>query len=393
VRVLYVNPFSQEVSGPDESLRTLIRELTPRGVEPHLVLPHPGPQVARYQALGVTVHFAPLSILRRRLGPADVALMGPRLLRGAGAVAQLAQRIGADLIHTNMEVVLDGGVAARLLGLPHVLHYRGNTLDEPRVVFDLLTLAWVALADRLFCISRSTADIFVRRGRAAKVQALYNPVDVAAFGDEPRSPEVRAALGVPDDGSGVGPDAPLVGTVGRIHPRKDMATFVRAAALVAASHPRVRFAVVGAADGAEEEAHLASLRALAADVGVADRLVFTGARRDMPATFRAFDVFVLASRHEGFGRVAAEAMAAGIPAVVSREGALPELVEDGVQGFHAEPAQPQAFAAKIGRLLDDPDLRARFGQAARLRARAFDAREVAAQVMATYQALCGQPPG
>ena len=65
MRVLYLNPFSQEVSGPDESLRALLAQLIPVGVEAHVVLPAPGPQVERYQALGAAVHFAPLAVLRR----------------------------------------------------------------------------------------------------------------------------------------------------------------------------------------------------------------------------------------------------------------------------------------------------------------------------------------
>jgi glycosyltransferase involved in cell wall biosynthesis len=371
------------VSGPDESLLGLIGRLAPLGVKAHLVLPRPGPHVARYQALGVTVHYAPISILQRRLSPLDVTRFGARLLRGALAVSRLGRRIAADLIHTNMEVVLDGGLAARWLGLPHVMHYRGNTLDRPRPVFDLLTRVWTGLADRVFCISRATAEVFVSRGRGAKVSVLYNPVDVAAFAETRRSPEVRAALGADDD-------APVVGTVGRIHPRKDLETFIRASALVAATHARVRFVIVGAAEGPEEETYLASLRRLAAALGLGDRLTFAGARRDMPAVFKALEVFVLSSRHEGFGRVLAEAMAAGVPSVVSREGALPELLEDGRHGFCVTPAAPQEFAQKIARLIDDPLLRAQLGAAAQSRSRAFDPAALAAEVMATYRTLCAR---
>ena len=54
---------------------------------------------------------------------------------GALGIAENAG-IGAELVHTNMEVLLEGGLAARSLGLPHVMHYRGNTLDRPRLVFD-----------------------------------------------------------------------------------------------------------------------------------------------------------------------------------------------------------------------------------------------------------------
>jgi glycosyltransferase involved in cell wall biosynthesis len=180
----------------------------------------------------------------------------------------------------------------------------------------------------------------------------------------------------------------LIGTVGRIHPRKDLQTFVEAAALAAEGRPRARFVIVGAAEGAAEEAYLDQVRATSVRLGIAERLLFAGARRDMPATFKAMDVFVLSSRHEGFGRVVAEAMAAGVPSVVTREGALPELIADGVDGFTAAPAVPGDFASKMSRLIDDPALRERLGAAARQRAAAFDAETCAARVLETYQALC-----
>src|SRR5450755_383694 len=104
MRVLYLNPFSQEVSGPDESLRTLLAALIPNGVEAHVVLPAPGPQVPRYEAIGATVHFAPLAILRRDLS-LGAALYPVRLVRAAAAVTAIAREIDADLIHTNMEVL------------------------------------------------------------------------------------------------------------------------------------------------------------------------------------------------------------------------------------------------------------------------------------------------
>ena len=138
------------MSGPDESLRALLRPLIPLGVEPHLVLPRPGPQVTRYEEAGVRLHYAPISILRRQLSPKEIMLFPPSLVRGATALAAIARRIGADLIHTNMEVVLDGALAARWLGLPHVLHYRGNSLDQPAAVFDVLTWVWTALSERVF---------------------------------------------------------------------------------------------------------------------------------------------------------------------------------------------------------------------------------------------------
>src|SRR5215475_9796763 len=100
MRVLYLNPFSQEVSGPDESLRALLAALIPAGVEAHVVVPAPGPQVPRYEALGATVHYAPLAILRRDLSPAEAALLPARIGRAAVEVGRLARRVGAMIVHT-----------------------------------------------------------------------------------------------------------------------------------------------------------------------------------------------------------------------------------------------------------------------------------------------------
>jgi glycosyltransferase involved in cell wall biosynthesis len=383
VRVVYLNPFSQEVSGPDESLLALLAELVPLGVEAHLVLPARGPQVQRYEALGVTVHVAALAPLRREVSPGAVASLPARVLRAALEVRGLARRVGATLIHTNMEVLLEGGLAARALGIPHVMHYRGNTLDEPRLVFDALTATWTALADHIYCISRATADVFERRGRGAKIEVLYNPLAVAAFASAERSDAVRASLGA----SGRGP---LVGTVGRLHPRKDIETFVRAAAVVAARVPDARFVVVGAAEVPVEIEYERRLVALIAQLGLAGRVTLAGARRDIPAVMKALDVFALTSRHEGFGRVVAEAMAAGRPVVVAREGAPPELVEEDRYGLCATPADPADFAEKILGVLARPAASAAMAARAAERARGFDARAIAEKVLARYHALAAR---
>ena len=81
--------------------------------------------------------FVPLATLRRSLSPTTALYLG-QLARSVVAVRRLARAVGAQIIHTNMEVLLEGGLAARSLSIPHVLHYRGNTLDRPKPVFDAL---------------------------------------------------------------------------------------------------------------------------------------------------------------------------------------------------------------------------------------------------------------
>lgn len=388
MRVLYLNPFSQQVSGPDESLLTLLGALIPMGVEAHLVLPRPGPQVPRHEALGVKVHYAPLTVLKRRPGLGTL-LLPFRLARGVAAVARIARRERVDLIHTNMEVVLDGAIVSRLLRIPHVLHYRGNTNDDPKLVFDVLTRFWTATAEKIICISNATAEIFRKRGLVAKVEVVYNPVDVDAFATAEVSNEIRRELGA-------GPSDVLVGTVGRIHPRKDVATFLRAGALVAKEVPGLKLVVVGSAEAPEEVTYQLDMRALARDLSIVDRLTWAGARRDMPRVLKALDVFVLCSRHEGFGRVVVEAMAAGTPMVLSREGALPELAEDGRLGSLAVAGDAQSFAVATALLRCDKAAGAARAQEARARAGAFGASRAAEHMRNVYGAVLRRgdlPPG
>ncbi|HLK88463.1 MAG TPA: glycosyltransferase family 4 protein [Polyangia bacterium] len=379
MRVLYLNPFSQEVSGPDESLRTLLGALIPRGLEAHLVLPAPGPQVPRYEALGARVHVAPLAPLRRDVS-LETALFPARLARAALAIRSLARRLAIDLIHTNMEVLLEGGLAARALGLPHVLHYRGNTLDRPKRVFDALTALWTRTSDQVFCISGATAEVFRRRGHHDRVEVLYNPVDLDRFAPGAPAAGVRAALGAAEG-------EPLVGTVGRIHPRKDLETFVRAAARVATTEPRARFAIVGTAEAPVETAYRERILALVRELGLEGRLTLAGARRDIPDVMRALDVFVLTSRHEGFGRVVGEAMGAARPVVVTDEGAPPELVGHGRFGLCAPAGDHAAFASAISGLLSDRARAAGLGAGAAEAARQFDVTAVADRVWSRYRAL------
>lgn len=383
MRVLYLNPFSQEISGPDQSLRSLLKYLIPRGLEAHVVLPAEGPQIPRYRDLGAAVHVAPLAPLRRDLSISALAYPA-RLARAAMNVAAIARQVGAQLIHTNMEILLEGALAAGALQLPHVLHYRGNTLDSPKLVFDALTAAWTGGADLVYCISEATAGVFRRRNRGRNVEVLYNPVEVQSFREAAGAASMRAQLGATDGEL-------LVGTVGRIHPRKNLETFIRAAAVVTRKlGDRVKFVIVGTAEADVELSYRAEIEELVRSLNLGATVRFAGALRDMPAVMGALDVFTLTSRHEGFGRVVAEAMAAGRPVVVSDEGALPELVGHGAYGRLASALVPADFADRILELLSDRDEARRLGALAAQSAARFDGPIIADRVWSRYRALIDQ---
>ncbi|HEX8149713.1 MAG TPA: glycosyltransferase family 4 protein [Pyrinomonadaceae bacterium] len=386
LKVLYVTPFAQQVSGPDESLLGLLRGL--RGqVEPLVVLPPGSPQVGRYEAAGATVVESSMQRIRRTGQVGTLAAYGaffiPETLRFAG----LIRRHKVDLVHTNMEVVLQSGLAARLAGVPSVYHVRGTSFATPRYVCDAVAGAINKLSDEVIVISKAVGEIFYERGIRDKVSVIYNSLDPSAFDgvDAARVTALRNELtgGMP---------GPLVATVGRINPRKGLECFARAAALVAGEHPAARFAVVGDTADATEETYLKSLRELAASLGVADRMVFAPARRNIAELMGALDLFVMTSINEGFGRVLIEAMAARRPVVASEVGGIPEIVEDGVTGRLVGPDRPAEFAAAISFALANPDTLSHMGEAGRRRVeRHFSDDANVPSVMGIYRRVLSRP--
>ncbi|MGK9221264.1 MULTISPECIES: glycosyltransferase [unclassified Microbacterium] len=178
-------------------------------------------------------------------------------------------------------------------------------------------------------------------------------------------------------------------SVGRLVPRKGVDLVVRAIArLRAEGIDDVELVVVGsdgAAGAADPEA--ARLRALAADLGVADRVVFRGqvSRDGMPALLRSSDVVVCAPWYEPFGIVPLEAMACGTPVIAASVGGLIDTVVDGATGLHVPPRDADAIAVALRRLLPDRDLLRAFGTAGRERVEArYSWDRVAAQTERIY---------
>jgi glycosyltransferase involved in cell wall biosynthesis len=150
-----------------------------------------------------------------------------------------------------------------------------------------------------------------------------------------------------------------VSIVGRIFPIKNHRLFLDAAALVAIQEPSVYFIIVG--DGVlrrEMEDHARELR-------IADRVIFTGWRHDLPRIYADTDLLVVSSNNEGTAVSAIEAMAAGRPVIATRVGGLPDLIAEGETGLLVPPGDPDGLATAVLRLLHDPETACRMGQSAK----------------------------
>ncbi len=160
---------------------------------------------------------------------------------------------------------------------------------------------------------------------------------------------------------GIPADAPVVGAVTRFYASKGMEFLIRAVPDIVREFPRVVVLLCG--QGPQEE----MLRSLARELGVERHVIFAGFQRQAHHYVAAFDVAATPSIEEGFGVVALEAQALGVPVVASRIGGLQEIILDEESGLLVEPADPAALAAAIRRLLRDAGLRRA------MRARAIEA--------------------
>lgn len=317
-----------DVGGAELMLARLVERMDPVRFRCDVIsLVEPGPVGVRLRDAGVAV----TSLGLRRGRPALGAV--PRLVR-------MLREHRPDLLQTWLyHADLLGLVAGRLAGVPHILwNVRNSDMAMGRyALLSRLTLHACRLAarypDGIVVNSRAGYDHHRRLGYRARVWFFIpNGIDLECFRpDAAARARVRDELGIPLE-------APLIGFVARVDPMKDHETFLRAAALLARQRPDVRFLLAGAGtgpgggiDGPVREAALGA------------RLVRLGAREGMPGITAALDVAASVSRFgEGFPNVVAEALACGVPCVVTDVGDAARIV--GRAGAVVPLGEPQPLA-------------------------------------------------
>ncbi|RME86581.1 MAG: glycosyltransferase [Anaerolineae bacterium] len=279
-----------------------------------------------------------------------------------GLVEQIrAQK--TDVLYSFLDVPnVFAAVAGKMAGVKVVWGVRSSHMDFSRYDWTAGVVYRVEcflsrFADCIVVNSQSGADYHRRKGfRGTRMRVIPNGVDTSRF--QPNAAwgaSVRREWKIPLD-------VVLVGLVARLDPMKDHPTFLRAAAQVHRECPQARFVCVG--DG--PAAYRDELQSLAASLGLGDVLVWAGQRADMPAVYNALDVLVSSSYGEGFPNVIGEAMACGVPCVVTDAGDSARIV--GETGIVAPPRQPAALAdALMTMLAMSPEERRALGKRARER--------------------------
>ncbi|NLT07660.1 MAG: glycosyltransferase family 4 protein [Solirubrobacterales bacterium] len=310
------------------------------------------------------------AVAARRPGTVVATVREPAGLRDRGALAEHRRAIRAfapAVVHVNQAWPWAGGYAiAAAVASPGV---RAVAVDHLPVGG---AIPRVRRAGRRLLARRLDAHVAVGERAAREVERLVGLPDGSVLA-VPNGVPAELPQPAPPLAPGT-----VVGSLGRLTDQKDYAALVR----VLPRLEGVTLALVG--DGPQRPA----LERLAAELGVADRMLITGwvedARRHLPA----LDVFALPSRWEGMPLVILEAMHAGVPVVATDVGSVAEAVADGETGYVVAPGDGDALAERLGRLVADGELRRRLGERARaVAAERFSATAMAARYDRVYRAV------
>jgi sugar transferase (PEP-CTERM/EpsH1 system associated) len=298
---------------------------------------------------------------------------------------RLLRRERPTILHTWMfHANLPGRVLGTLARVPIIITSRRNE-NIGGVMREYLNRWTSCLDDRVIAVCELARQAEIKRARVSPehVVTVYNGVDVERFSvaGGQAAAQARRVIGIPVE-------APLVGSVGRLHSQKGFSDLLTALAQVRRRIPSVRLFLAG--DGEL----WADLEAQSRSLGLSEAVTFAGVRTDVPEILAALDVFVLPSLWEGMPNAVLEAMAAGLPVVATAVGGTPEVVVDGVTGLLVPPRDPDALARAIESLLRDPGLRRKMGQAGWKRVeRCFSVEQMVRKTEYLYETLLNRGTG
>ncbi len=336
LRVMHVDTERTWRGGEQQALY-LAEGLARRGVTQLCVGPPGSPYVERHRAAGLDA-----AEIRMR-GEADI-----------GAISRLRGHLKSfrpDIVHMHTSHAHTlAMIASRTTGI-------GKRVVSRRVDFSIyrnvLRLSWFKYRfgiDRYIAISEGIRRQMIKDGiPAERISVVHSGIDPARFeGVEPH--DFHAEFGLPAG-------AHVIGDVAAFGWHKAQEFLVQAMPRVLAAEPEARVFLIGEGECQPKVA------AEAARLGVQERIIFTGFRRDVPSLIRGMDCFVMCSVLEGLCTSLLDALALRCPAVGSAVGGIPEVLVHEQTGLTVPPRDPEALAAAILRVLQDPELAGRLRDA------------------------------
>lgn len=326
------------VGGPARQIIELSKGLSPRGFETFILTGEPAPWEGdlREEAERAGARMYTIPGLGARVRPAGDAV-------ALWNIIKLLKSLKPDVVHTHTaKAGFLGRVAGRFMNHTKRVHtFHGTVFNHyfsPAVskIIQNTERVLAKKTDRIVAVSHAVADEVERIGvPLEKIRVIEPVIDLEPFLKiEHRRGDLRVKYNILENEY-------CIGWAGRFVNIKDPASFLNAAALVAAESPEARFVMIGAGPLEGE------MRALALKLNIQERVVFVGMRGDMAAAYADFDLLVNSSLKEGMPVSLLEGMAAGVPIVATAAGGTPELVAEERSAFLVPAGDARVLARAI----------------------------------------------
>jgi glycosyltransferase involved in cell wall biosynthesis len=372
------------MSGPKKKVMILIKGLGAGGAEkllstsiPYLnrecydyevayLLPHKNDLVHEFQEAGIPVFC--------------INGQNPYDPRSLFRMVKLLKERRIDLIHIHLPYTgIFGRIAARLANVEAIVYTEHNVIDGYKPVTRLLDRLTYRFDKATITVSDSVRESVLRSKlfKPNNVVTVLNGVDTRKVNLSyfKETSAVRESFGIPREDF-------VVGNIAHIRPLKGHRYLLQAAKIVIEDCPNTTFLIVGREKTREARE---ALEAQATQLGIREKIIFTGFREDAIRILAACDLFVLSSLYEGLPVALLEAMALGKPPVVTAVGGIPEVVTDGVDGFLVQPRDYEGLANRIIALIRDGELRGQIsGRAAKKIEEKFSLRDMIGRVEDIY---------
>jgi len=345
-RILYLH-HTGRFAGAENSLLHLATHLDKSLFTPLFICPGDGEFPRRLRDRGIAV-------IPHEFGANRQLIL---LFKSLFFLLTIIRREGIALLHANgPQTNIPAGIAGRMMGVPVVWHAR-NCLREGMIDIDRLT---GFLPQRIICNSDAVRGRFIGSALGEKSLTILNSISLSDYDPGLSGRIVKEAWKIPAK-------ARVVGMIGRLGYEKGHQTLLEAIKFLGDRFPDLWVLMVGGHVFDDDQWIPARLREAAANLGLSDRVVFTGHQDNVVPFYAALDIFVLATDREACGRVLFEAMAMGKPVIGTDNGGTPEIVAEGETGLLFPYGDARALADKIGWLLERPYEMTRMGQAGRRR--------------------------
>ncbi len=367
IKVLFISHTSLMVGGAEKSLLILLKNIDRKIFDPIVTIPCPviitprsGAFEEELKSLGIKTYKVKYTwwlfhdpVSRWVRTPVSISIFIYSIILELFAAPKFINIIKKEkikIIYTNSSVIFSGAISAFITRTPHIWHLREIFKNNPGFYFffpDSLLFDFIMkFSNRIITNSLAVKNQF-SDNYSNKIKVVPNAIDIHVFEGQTLIPDIK----------GINPEDYLVAVIGDINERKAQDYAILAVKAASQKIPNIKLLLIGR----DSNEFKKKLEQLISELGLYDKVIFTGHRNDIFQIYPYFKVLLMTSLYEAFGRATIEAMAARVPVIGRNSGGTKEILQDGITGYLVSPEDPLEMGEKIIKLYENPGLAKKMG--------------------------------